>query len=143
MIGRCHLPLALRTDVTFDVVQDSDEDQKPQPVFVYRHITGGEFEGMMELLYGIDEDEGQAADIMKLYDAAAVGLVSWRHMVADGNEIAFDPARLKDIVGPFEIRELLTKALNKRKPSEDDLKNSESPYSSEQENSAKSAATAA
>lgn len=130
------MPMAVDPQQRIRVVLASDES-KPEgqrPTFVFRHLTGREHLKFMEFEAAMDaaKKEGASAsgiEIMgKVYDVCRIGLVGWDHMVGrDGKPIPFDATKLEDVIGVHEVYEMYSKRMMGGVPSDDDVKNSESP----------------
>lgn len=75
-----------------------------RPTFVYRHFTGRQIIERERLF-----DAAQGVEAVAV--AVAVGLVGWRNVTdRDGRPLAFDPAKIPDVLTPLELGELFQAA---------------------------------
>src|SRR4051812_48813596 len=103
------MPLALSRDQLAPVSLRSDQDQpeETRPAFLFFHLTRREIRQVndwwKQFLAATTNDEAEAL----LDKIILAGLAGWRHMRGrDGTEIAFDPARMDDLLTTGEKVEL-------------------------------------
>lgn len=107
------MPLATNPNRRFWVTLESDAylPEAERPRFQYRFLTGAEWERVAALLDGLDTSPGVGKAVETIFAAATTGLADWDRIVGpDGEALAFDPARLKEVLTVVEALELANKA---------------------------------
>jgi len=119
------MPLATRPNATYEIVLSTDEhlSNDKQPVFVFRYLSIIEWEEIARLN---DKFEG-AKDASEMIDLAfqviKKTLCNWRNMkTTTGEQIPYDPEKLKSMVTLQEATELMLAAVSQRPSLEDKKK---------------------
>ena len=129
-------PLAMDPESDFEVVLKSDRERDfldgRRPTFVFRHLTGRQWaraqKAEVEIVAVSDETVDAAANLDRLCEAIAEGLVGWRDVTGrDGNPVEFDSAGIDELVGIRELWELYYSMMRGGQLEADDAKKSESP----------------
>jgi len=120
----------------FEVILKSDRERDfpdgRRPTFVFRHLTGRQWaraqKAEVEIVAVSDETVDAAANLDRLCEAIAEGLVGWRDVTGrDGNPVEFDSAGIDELVGIRELWELYYSMMRGGQLEADDAKKSESP----------------
>lgn len=129
------MPRAIDPSYRFAVVLDSDKDKPDPPTFWFRAATAREWRRLFEP----DEIASLPDKLEKMAGVLAETLVKWRLTDATGAEIPFDATRLLDVLGPMELSELFGKVVQQGQLAGAEKKASDSPPSSNGDNSAATA----
>jgi hypothetical protein len=110
-----------------------------QPVFVFRYVSLLEWENITKL----DDEFGKATAANKMINLALqtlkISLCGWRNMKPPGGEeIPYDQKKLKSLLSPKELVELMRAAIT-QSPGTEDKKKLDSPSQCSSEKSAKTA----
>ncbi len=118
---------------THRLVCDSDENESPQPAFIYKSLDGDEWMQVIECEELTPEnitEIGQRKTTNRIYAAIAVGLVGWENMFdpVTREPIPFDVANIRRVINPLEaMQDLLPKLLMTCQVTTEDQQNFESP----------------
>lgn len=111
------------------LVLDADKDASPTPTFVFRYLSGRRFMELADMQEAALAANTTRDALAAIYNAIRVGLVGWHNVMdpdaAEPTPLAYDPARLEDVLSVSEAKELLDKLATSSRPSEDDQKKSE------------------
>jgi len=107
------MPIAADPNQRFEIVLESDQalPEDERPVFVYRYLVKRKLGPIASLVERVTHaaTDGDMPGHDELFDAIRTGLVDWRHMTdpEKQQELAFDAARLEDLLTPGEAMEIL------------------------------------
>lgn len=137
------MPIALEPGGRYPVVLEIDKN-KPEatrPTFYFKALAGRKWREAARISDSLELQRDSFQVVDQLYEAVKWGLVDWEHMIdpETGQAIPFNPDDLDLIIQPAEAAELIPKMLTAGLPTGDERKNSESPHSSNTENSAATA----
>jgi hypothetical protein len=125
------MPIALDPRETFEIVLDSDvREVGLAPTFIFRYLTVREWREIAPL--GDDQAALSALSTVvavdKLMAALRLNLIGWANVRdRDGEEIAYGPDRLEDVLTMGEAWELYFKARRQVRLGADEKKDSGSP----------------
>lgn len=135
------MPLATRPNATFEVVLSTDEDlpKTKRPVFIFRCVNIIEWEELGKFSDEFDETKDSKKMIEAAMKVINLVLVDWRNMkMPAGQKITFNLKRLKSLLSPTELVELMKAAVSQR-PSVQDKKKLNLPSPSSTTRAAKTA----
>lgn len=135
------MPLATRPNQTYEIVLSTDAGlpKEKQPVFIFRFLSIEEWEEIAKLDTAFEVSVDPVTMIDMAFQAIEKTLCGWRNMKkASGDEIPYDPKKLKSMVTLQEATELMQAAVAQR-PSLEDKKKFDLQSGSDTEESVKAA----
>lgn len=123
---------------------DAQTPEDRRPVFVSHVLSSRESARVAKMGEQAGKLEDIDAEEDKVVEAVATVLTGWRN-VRDrgGNDVGFDPSRLRDLLTRAELWELFNKIVSTSRLTEQDAKKSASPSGSDTGSSAPAAPPAA
>ena len=117
------MPAALDPARQYRYVLKSDAEKNPAPTFILRPLTGRMFIQLTETDAAQVAKESERFGLRRVFDFIRAGVVGWEHMNdAAGKAMAFDPAKIEDLLTPGEANELLGELIRRTNPTSDDAK---------------------
>ena len=106
---------------------DFPEDQRP--TFTYRRASADEWDRIAEAIDGGPQDDDSKTVSQRVFKLALIGLIDWDRQVnvETGEEIPFDPAKIRSVINTGEALELCGLRLQASRVSHEEKKTSESP----------------
>jgi len=113
------MPRALEPGVTYPVVLACDKDKTPPPTFLFRAATAREWRSIAATRSGLDA-KTLVEHIDETVTAVRLTLAGWKDL-----GVEFDTAELDNVVGPFELAELLAAVITQGGVSAEEKKSSD------------------
>ena len=123
------MPIAMDPNKTFEVALESDMEvpQATRPVFIFRYMTARQWAKALEIRETYMKADRKTASVEELvqppFEIIRLALSGWKNIRdTSGCEIAFEPAKLEDILTEVESMELMFKCMNQTPTVEDKKK---------------------
>ncbi len=135
------MPLATRPNATYELVLSTDAHlpKDKQPMFIFRYLNIIEWEEIAVLNDKFESSVNTREMINSAFQVIKKTLCDWRNMkTVSGEEIPYNPEKLKSMVTLQETTELMQAAVSQT-PTVEDKKKSDSRSTSSMGKSAKGA----